>query len=102
MTVSEVLIGRTVGLSLVVSLCLCRGGSFHYGSLLPAQRNVAPQVDGVGEIDACREHHEPTTVAGSFLNRCIDGRRVDMHAVALRPEICHVIDWCAVANRTER
>ena len=101
MTVPEVLIGRTVGLSLVVSCCLCRGGSLEHGSLLPAQRDVAPQVDGVGEIGACGEHHEPTTVAGSFLNRCIDGRRVDMHAVTLRPEICNVVGCCAVTNRAE-
>ena len=81
-TVSKVLIMRVVGLCLVIANCLSDWCSLQDGTFLKSQGDIALQVDGIAEVGAFRQGHHTTAFFSSLHNGLVDGRRVDMHAIA--------------------
>ena len=91
--VASVLVFREVDfLGRVVGTLVGRGNDS--GSCVDVEIDVALHVDGAAEVIACWQQDGAATCLTRFLDGCIDGRRVELLAVALGSEVANIIRLC--------
>ena len=60
--------------------------------------DVALHVDGTAEVVACRKENGATSIGSGFLDGCVDGRRIEVLAIAFGPEITNVVGLSGSKN----
>ena len=76
-------LGRVVGFAVA--------GGNDGGSCIDVEIDVALHVDGTTEVVACGKENGATSIGSGFLDGCVDGRRIEVLAIAFGSEITNVV-----------
>ena len=76
-------LGRVVGFAVA--------GGNDGGSCIDVEIDVALHVDGTTKVVACRKENGATSIGSGFLNGGVDGRRIEVLAIAFGSEITNVV-----------
>ncbi len=76
-------LGRVVGFAVA--------GGNDGGSCIDMKIDVALHVDGTTEVVACGKENGATSIGSGFLDGCVDGRRIEVLAIAFGSEITNVV-----------